>query len=388
MARKGVNLEMVKRNNRASILNCVNQHGPISRKDISEKLGLTPAAVTLICNEFMDEGALIEIGVLEEKNRVGRRKVLVDLNKDYKKVIGINVEPEKTICAITNLKGEKIAFCTVETSKQNPQSFLEKLAQVCLDLMKEQGLSSEDFLAAGVSITGLVDRKKGISTHAYGIWEEEVAIKSILGQLLMMPIVVENNVTAFAWAELLYGLGREDDHLLFVKWGPGVGCAIVADKKVYEGRAQKAAELGHFIVEKNGKQCSCGRCGCLETKISVSALMEQLEFGEELSSEKFINLLEKEDTYVEKFVLGRLDIFAQAVVNSMTILAPNRVVLCGELFQIEKLRTQLIEACQEYEPSYNSRRIVYTELSEAEDYIGSVALATGSYLFGVMEQNL
>ena len=68
-------------------------------------------------------------------------------------------------------------------------------------------------------------------------------------------------MNAFAMAELLYGMGREYDNLLIIKWGPGVGSAIVIDDQLYEGRHGKAAELGHYIVERDGRLCGCGRQG-------------------------------------------------------------------------------------------------------------------------------
>lgn len=58
--------------------------------------------------------------------------------------------------------------------------------------------------------------------------------------------------------ELIYGLGRTEENLLLLKWGPGVGSAIIAQGRIYESRMYKSAEIGHVRVEKNGRLCRCG----------------------------------------------------------------------------------------------------------------------------------
>lgn len=401
MKQTGINLEMVKKRNRDSILRFLNQAGPISRKDIATALGLTPAAVTQICGEFMTGGLLVEKGIQEEESRAGRKKVLVDINYKYRWILGINIETERTSIALADLAGQPAGLKELPTEHtMQPEQFLHKIASVCREMIAEAGKKEMEIVGVGVGITGLVDRENGKSIHAYGIWNEEVPVASILGKELNLPVILENNVTCFALAELIYGIGREKDNLLFVKWGPGVGSAIVADNKIYEGRNGKAAELGHYIIEKDGKPCTCGRKGCLETKISTHSLKAWLK--ENLSREETPNwyeilngnadavnlnnlgeLLEHMDPKVKQYAGEAMDRFARAIINCMTILAPNRVILFGPMFRFPSLREQLIADCSYYDESYNASNIIYTELSEREAYIGPIALFVGEYLYGM-----
>ena len=75
-------------------------------------------------------------------------------------------------------------------------------------LLWENSIGREQLLGAGVSVPGPVDREKGVSTHAYRIWNQSVQVASLLAQALECTILLENNVKAFARAELTYGLGR------------------------------------------------------------------------------------------------------------------------------------------------------------------------------------
>lgn len=372
-------METVRKSNRSAIIKFINDNGPVSRKDLAEVIGLTPAAVTQICTELLREEILIESGTNAKSQGAGRKKILLDINYDVAYVFAINIEPEYTVIALSNLQGKQIDLKKCRTKGgENPKDFLEEVAQVCIAMKEEHKNIAKKITAVGVGITGLVDQIQGVSSKAYGIWEEQVNVSQILSEALGLPVLVENNVNALAVAELIYGTGREHDNIMVIKWGPGVGCAIIIDQQVYEGRHNKAAELGHFIVEPNGAQCSCGRKGCLETKISYQALNKIRPFHE---SGLGVAYEEAKREHREKAFDDAIDIFARSIVNSATIMAPNRIVLTGELFQSRVIREKLIQSCGSYDASWGEGRVVYSELWDRENFIGPVAICTKHLLF-------
>lgn len=375
----GANMITVRRENRASILKLINDNGPASRKDLAKILGLTAAAVTLICNDLINEGILVETGISVKRTGAGRKKELLDINYNVAYVYSINIESEHTCVAISNLKGEKIAYKIVDTkSKDKPKKFLLDIVNICKNLSKECPFESKKIVAIGVGITGIVDKENGISKRAYGIWKEEVNIKEILSKALLLDVYVENNVNAFAMAELFYGIGKEYDNLMVIKWGPGVGCSLIIDQEIYDGRHSKAAELGHFIVEKDGELCKCGRRGCLETKVSYKALYKVKPFKEI----EFGDIYQKTKTKLEKKAFDEaIDVFARSIINSATIVAPNRIILSGILFKDEIIRNALIKDCSNYDESWGEGKILYSSLADREFYIGPVALCAKHLLF-------
>lgn len=375
----GANMETVRRRNRAAILKYINDHGPVSRKDLAEEIGLTAAAVTQICTDIMDEGVLVETGIDVERSGAGRKKVLLDLNYDAFCVYAVNIEPQYTTIAVSNLKGVQTAFRRVRTERDIPaEEFLLQIADICRQLGAVNAQESGRIVAVGVGVTGIVDKKSGVSRRAYGIWDEEVAIAQILGKELELPVYVENNVNAFAMAELLYGTGKEHDNLMVIKWGPGVGCSVIIDQEIYEGRHSKAAELGHFIVEKDGELCKCGRRGCLETKVSYQALCRIEPFEEESFGEIY---RKSEGTAKRVEFEHAIDIFARSIINSATIMAPNRIILAGVLFEDGGVREALTKACAGYDESWGAGRVLYSALAERETYIGPVAVCAKQLLF-------
>lgn len=360
MRKVGINMERVKIENRSLILKCINNNGPISRKDIARITGLTAASVTQITTGLISEGALIELGsISESQGTAGRKKVLLDLNQNYGYVLAINIESELTTVAICDVKGNILdngaLISSFDTDKKaEPENFLGDVIKKAGSLVEELSAGKRDLIkCVSIGIPGIVDKKRGSSVHAYGIWEHEVELKSVFEKAFNLPVLVENNVDALATAEIIYGYGKTFDSLLVIKWGPGIGSTIVIDNKVYEGRHGKTAELGHVIVEKNGRKCSCGKRGCLETLLSAEAFSK-------------IESKEKRDYSI--------DLFARSIVNTCSIIAPNRIILSGPLFADSKLRQKLISYCSEYDPSYNENRILYTSLSGKENYIGPVAV--------------
>ncbi|MCR4782323.1 MAG: ROK family transcriptional regulator [Lachnospiraceae bacterium] len=375
----GMNMSLIKKQNRSSILNYICEVGPVSRKDISDATGLTPASVTQITNQLMDEGILEEIGTNSESNKAGRKKVLCDIKYDSEYLFAINIEAEITTIALSDLKGNCIEKINIQTDNRiGAEDFLKKIA-VLVDKIREsqKKIKRCNIKVISVGICGLVDREEGISVHAYGVWDDPVNVCEILENETGYKTYIDNNVDAFAKAEILYGMGRKRDDFLLIKWGPGVGATIVIGREVYAGRHGKSAELGHFIVEQNGKVCSCGRRGCLETKVSYHAMQEIKPFQVGAFGDCVRNASGREKELFDEV----LDLFARTIVNSATILAPEKIVLSGKLFSDSDIRKKVIDFCMSYDKKIDVNRVLYTSLSEMEDYIGPVASYVSEVIF-------
>ncbi len=392
MGYTGINLENVKMSNRSAILKLLNDCGAMSRKDIAMKLGLTPATVTLICTDLLSSGILCEKGEVEEAKRAGRRKVLIDINYHYRYVLTISIEAENTCIAISDLKAHCLAVRRLKTEgTQDPECFLRTLTDESKALMWEQGISRDMVLGIGVSVPGPVNRKEGVSQHAYRIWNDAVSVGEMIRKHLNLPVIVENNVKAFAEGELIYGTGKEQENLLFIKWGPGVGSAIIIQNRIYDSQNSKTAEIGHFIVEKDGELCRCGRRGCLETRVATHAIARQVRaactkesmpqlyrmVGGDISRIEARNApdwLGLEDEGLKKVLDDVVERLARVAVNSMTLLAPDKVLIYGELFGYPGLEERFRYYCRHYEPAYNDNYILKSDLSDRIEYIGPLAV--------------
>lgn len=400
MGYTGINMENVKSRNQSSILKLLNDKGPMSRKDIAAQLGLTPASVTVLCAALLSDGMLYEVGEVQESNRVGRRKVLLDVNYEYRYVLSICIETPVTSLSICDLHGEHCTTRKIQTDTEVPaEEFLKAVADTGKVLMWEAGVRRSQLLGAGVSVPGPVDRRKGVSQHAYRIWDKPVPVVDCLQQALDCPVLLENNVRAFAQAELLYGMGKTRCNLIFLKWGPGVGSAIVADGHIYESQAFKNAEIGHVrVVYRNGARCYCGRRGCLETMVASHPLVRRLQEacsptatpklwqavgGEpsEITTRDLPRLAELDDPGMWKLLDEAFEMMAHVTGGMLTMLAPDRLILYGNMFALPHFLERFRAACKRYDPHYDENYVVMSELAGKIDYIGPLAIVASELFY-------
>lgn len=407
MGKTGISLEDVKIKNKSTIIRLLNDQGPMSRKDISQNVSLTPAAVTMLCSEMIEEHILVEKGEVAEEKKVGRKKVHVDINYHYKCIVAVSVEQKWTYIHICDLKGRVLADKKIATDKTvSPQDLLKRIATECKVLLWESNNSQDSILGLGLCIPGIVDKKQGVSIHAYGIWEEQVQVKAYMQEMMNCPVIVENNVKAFAEGELLYGFGKKEDNLLFVKWGPGVGSAMIIGNQLYEGHGYKAAEIGHYIIEPDGILCRCGRRGCLETRVSIGAIVGQLQEiyskeetprlyemtggnKEEITEERFTGWIEEacglpdilSDPAVSELLEHNIDRLARAVVNVMTMLAPDHTIIFGSMLDNAYIGQVFLKDCRKYDPSYTEEYIGKSLLGRQIHSIGPTAITAKELFF-------
>lgn len=97
----------------------------------------------------------------------------------------------------------------------------------------------------------------------------KLALESSTG----LPVVIENDANAAAWAEVKFGVARDADDLLLITIGTGVGGGLVVDGQLLRGGFGVAGEIGHVRIERDGRPCTCGQRGCLEQYASGTALV-------------------------------------------------------------------------------------------------------------------
>ena len=395
MLKLGINQENVKISNRQNLLRLLNDKGAMSRKDIAQKMHLTSAAVTQICNELIDIGEIVECGTIENNGRVGRKKVLIDINSSYKYICSIVIEKYNSFVTVTDIKANVLDSVGIDTDKTiEPIFFIEKLKDIMMTMLEKYDISHKDLLGIGVSVLGAVDKENGISKHAYGVWDKPVAIKDILKKYIDVEIIVENNISSFAQAEIVYGMGRRYNSLLFVRWHPGIGGAFIIDGKIHKDKNGKTTELGHIIIENSNKKCKCGKVGCLETIVSSVSLLEQIKaiYSQQATPklyeltrgniEKIIEVIEAEflkddlilDDEVFKILNNAIKLVAKTVVNTITLMAPDKVVLWGKYFRNKYILQYFYKSCANYEVGCDAMKVIKSNLDLKSSYIGGVAI--------------
>ena len=205
--------------------------------------------------------------------------------------IGLDVGGTKILGGVVDDNGQVITTARKDTPRQGGQALTQTIADVAKELLVEHSVTS-----VGVSAAGFVssDRKTMLATPNIADWNG-VDLDNQLTQLIGLPVVIENDANAAAWGEAKFGAGKNQEHMMMLTVGTGIGGGIVVNGALYRGAYGIAAEFGHLRVVPEGHLCGCGARGCFEQYASGNALLRHAREAINASPEVARNLLSRGD---------------------------------------------------------------------------------------------
>ena len=118
-----------------------------------------------------------------------------------------------------------------------------------------------------------MDAENGIIVLTPNLPYKNFDVRKVFGKKTNIPVYLENDANCAVLGEVVSGAAKNYKTAIAVTLGTGVGGGIIIDGKIYNGFNCAAGELGHMITHRNGRQCNCGRKGCLEKYASATALV-------------------------------------------------------------------------------------------------------------------
>ncbi len=209
--------------------------------------------------------------------------------------IGIDVGGTKVLGGVVDENGKVIATARKDTPRQGGSALTQTIADIAQELMQ-----SHDVESVGVSAAGFVssDRKTMLATPNIADWNG-VNLDLELTKLIGLNVIIENDANAAAWGEAKFGAGRNQDHMMMLTVGTGIGGGVVVNGALYRGAFGIAAEFGHMRVVPDGHLCGCGARGCFEQYASGNALLRHAREAISASPEIARNLLSRGDGSIE-----------------------------------------------------------------------------------------
>lgn len=270
----GTNPERARRHNRRVVLETLRQHGRLGRSDIANLTRLTAQAVSNIVAELLQEGFLIELG--RRRTARGQPPVEFALNADGGVTAGLEIAADHVTTVLVDLAGEVRARRVVALTDLSVEA-VQALAAAELGRARAERGVPERLLGCGVVMPGPFDFEGTITVGSTALpgWTG-LDVAALMSAALAAPVTVENDATAAAVGEHLYGVGRNLRHFCLVYFGLGLGLGLMLGGEPYRGAFGNAGELGHVPAVPQGLPCVCGREGCLERYVSPSALQDIL----------------------------------------------------------------------------------------------------------------
>ncbi len=176
--------------------------------------------------------------------------------------------------------GELILKERVTTSPTDGEKVVaQKLAELAEGVVAHAGLCFKDVQAIGIGSPGVVNSQTGEVVKWGNYAWQNVQLGKMVAEKTKKPVYVTNDANAAALGEAKYGSGAKYRHCILVTLGTGVGGGIVIDGKLFEGFQSAGAEVGHTVLEVEGRECGCGRKGCFEQYSSATALIRETKFA-------------------------------------------------------------------------------------------------------------
>jgi predicted NBD/HSP70 family sugar kinase len=329
--RKRSTVRDLRRANRSSLLWSLFFGQPFSRQDLSAITGLSTGSVSNVVRELISDGIVTEVG--SEDSDGGRPRMLLHMNAEYGRVIGVDVGETRVRVEMFDMK------MTLRASANYPLDPQEHGADVVADrirvglahVLADSGCAPGMVLGAGIGVPGVVERAGSetlVYAQTYG-WDA-VPFERLLRPAGDFPLYIENGARTMGQAELWFGAARGARQAVVGLMGSGLGASIVTGTPGLGGTAT-AVEWGHTIAVLGGRTCRCGAKGCLEAYVGAEAILER--YGRPLPGQDeesaLAALLASRDERASEILEETGYYLGVGIANLVNLFGPERVILGG-----------------------------------------------------------
>jgi glucokinase len=275
-------------------------------------------------------------------------------------VIGIDIGGTNTVFGVVDEKGNCLAQNSIKTAAY---PLVSEFVAVVSEEIKALINTHDQCEVIGMGIgapngnyySGTIDFAPNLK------WDGVVHLVDLFKEHFNFPIKLTNDANAAAIGERIYGAAKGVDDFVMVTLGTGLGSGFVVNGNLVYGHDGFAGELGHTIVEKNGRDCGCGRKGCLETYASASGIVRTAkEFLEnstnsllsslnEITSKSIADAAHKGDQLALEIFDYTAEKLGFSLANTVAISSPKLIVLFGGLAQSGDL---IIKPTKKYMEDY------------------------------------
>lgn len=296
----------ISQNNRKLIYQYIYENGPVSQQDISYELRLSRPTISSKINELEAQGLIQREGQIESE-LVGRKAAAYLIAPDYRVAIGVEILKKQMKLLVVDLKGNYFHRTVIDLVFENTDAYVSSVCDEINRFIAQIGLKEEQILGIGIAIPGLVNAEGDRVTYGKILDCTGLSLDKF-SRHLKYPCRFLHDANAAAGSEVWASPELSD--FFYLNISVHLGAAIIQNKEMKVGLHGYAATIEHISINPKGKQCYCGKCGCIETYCSMSALLG----GEE--EDIFFEELRKGKAAYRKRWINYLQYLAQAVNNA------------------------------------------------------------------------
>lgn len=381
-----LNQQLVKVNNKSLVLQTIKERAPLSRADISQHLGLTKGTISSLVNELLEEKICYESGPGESSG--GRRPVMLLFNESAGYSIGIDLGVNYIFGVLADLSGNIICEKMKPINKMNYEETLLTIKEIIQFLLHSAPKSYYGVVGIGIAVPGIVNNNGDNILLAPNLGWKNINLKQDIENEYNLPVVIDNEANAGAYGEKRFGAGKQYENLIYLSVGIGIGVGFILNNELYRGADGFAGEMGHMIIEVNGKECSCGSTGCWELYASEQALLLQAKSlhlpikPEDLSLEILVKLA-KENEEINSLFHQIGTYLGIGITNIINTFNPQQIIIGNRLALAKKLLLKpIVEVIKSHSLRHNQTnfKIDFAELTNYSAALGVSAYVTEAFL--------
>lgn len=316
---KSKNTMEIKKINRNIIYKLIYKSDGLSKQDIVNKLGLSLPTVTQNLKYLKEQNLITENGEFESSG--GRKAKIITCVKDSKLSLGIDITKNHISMVVLDLMGSIINSIRISKRFLNKEEYFIELNSILENFIEESNVDREKILGVGISVPGILSDNKKSIVYSHALELRNLDCANFYNNI-HYPCVMSNDASAAGIAEIWHCDSTEN--VLYLSLSNTVGGAIILNNKLYEGENQKSGEIGHMTLMPDGKECYCGKKGCVDPYISALRLSENCSgnLGE------FFDLVNKGDEKLVKNLDSYLN-YLSITVNNLRMIFDCNIILGG-----------------------------------------------------------
>lgn len=242
-------------------------------------------------------------------------------------------------------------------SEEEKENFFQAIEQYCKtmikQLMKENEVSSIETIGIGYPSKAII---KGIVYEG----QTEFNLLQLLKEEFLVPVYLKNDVKCAGLCEKKIGSLKPYTNCLFLTLGTGIGGAYFYQNKLVVPNLYSGLEVGHMVIERDGKECRCGRKGCFEEYASMRSFRKEIENVlqvKDITYEKLQELLEKEETRekTKKILEQFIHNLSIGIGNLIYIFEPDAISIGGSFTYFAPIMLEKLE--KEIKKIFSNREI-------------------------------
>ncbi len=383
MSRHINSTRLVRTYNASTVLRTLYEHGHCSRSQLTELTGMSPATITRIISELMQQGVVLEGS--HGKSTGGRRPIYLHIDHTKLYVASVKLLRDDCIVALLDLKGQILAKEQLQPESLSPEVLLGTVATSLRTMFASLAIKQEHIIGVGVAASGICHPVDGIVIRSLNLGWKDVPVSDMLGEDLGLPVMLENDANACALAELWLGNARETTNSMYIKTESGAGVGIISNQTLLTGSRFVTGEIGHVPLIPGGKLCRCGQRGCLEPYVYFKAVQERYHdaTGQHLTHSGFIELARGGNEFARYAVQEAASALALACAH-WGIILDIEVITIGGVWG--NFKHEIVEYCQEYYDAIleqsvipSSVTILGSSFDDVADLLGAAGLVVSHW---------